>query len=93
MVTVSFFVFPATYMITTPGNLIQVGAADLQCSTSCQEEPQCQTPTHPTQLQAVKISNHTPVPAFAGHLGYEELYLYCWKELRTFSTLDTDISG
>lgn len=38
MVTVSFFVFATTYMITTPVNLIQVRAADLQCSTSCQEE-------------------------------------------------------
>lgn len=83
MVTVSFFVFAATYMITTPGNLIQVGAADLQCSTSCQEELQCQTPTPSTQLQAaVELSSHSPwqsLPLLVT-LGVKNYTQYCWKE-------------
>lgn len=80
MVTVRFFVFAATSTITTPGNLIQAGAADLQCSTSCQEELQCQTPTHPTQLQAtVDLSSHSPVSTIVGHLGCEKLYLILLK--------------
>lgn len=85
MVTVSFFVFASTYMITTPGSLIQVGAAELQCSTSCQEELQCRTPTRPTQLQtAVKLSSHTSISTIGGHLGYEELYLILLKRVGNF---------
>lgn len=85
MVTVSFFVFATTYMITTPVNLIQVRAADLQCSTSCQEELQCQTPTHPTQLQAaVKLSSQSSTSTIAGHLGYKELYLILLRRVGNF---------
>lgn len=92
MVTVSLFVFAATYMIITPDNLIQVGAADLRCSTNCQEELQYQTPTHPTQLQAaVKLSSPTPVSIIAGHLGYEELHLILYLKSRELFLHQTQI--
>lgn len=85
MLTVSCFVFTAAYMTTTPVNLVQVRAVDLQCSTSCQKELNYQRPTHPAPLQAaVKLSSHSPTSAIAGQPGYKELYLRLFEKGQEF---------
>lgn len=59
MVTVSFFVFPATYMITTPGNLIQL---ELQTCNAAQVARRNHSVKHQHTLLSYKQSRFQITP-------------------------------